>query len=270
MITGVGNRRIKTLMQMNQKSKVRREEKAFLTEGVKMFLEAPLEQIREVYISESFSMKGLMENTEGTLEKKLKSTGYEIVADEVFKKISDTVTPQGILCVIKARHYHTEEILEGENPLVMLLEDIQDPGNLGTIIRTGEGAGVTGIIMSRNTVDIYNPKTIRATMGSVFRVPCMYAEDFPAAVREVQRNHIRVYAAHLKGKEYYDECFYTQGTAFLIGNEGNGLKETTAALADGYLKIPMEGKVESLNASVAASVLMYEAYRQRRKCRKKS
>ena len=146
----------------------------------------------------------------------------------------------------------------------MVLENIQDPGNLGTILRTAEGAGVNGILMSRDTVDIFNPKTIRSTMGSVYRVPFLYVEDICETVRELKNKGISAYAAHLKGIGSYDEQDYTKGTAFLIGNEGNGLTDELADLADTYIRIPMYGKVESLNAAIASAVLMYEAQRQRR------
>ena len=131
-------------------------------------------------------------------------------------------------------------------------------------MRTAEGAGIDGVIMTKDTVDIYNPKTIRATMGSVYRMPFLYVDSLEKVITALQEKNVRVYAAHLEGKEYYDSFDFTKGTAFLIGNEGNGLKKETADLADAYLKIPMEGKVESLNAAIATSLLMYETYRQRR------
>ena len=117
--------------------------------------------------------------------------------------------------------------------------------------------------MTADTVDIFNPKTIRSTMGSVYRVPFIYVETLTEVVEKMKEKNIPVYAAHLKGQKNYYEFDYRKGCAFLIGNEGNGLKKETADLADDYLKIPMQGQVESLNAAIAASVLMYEAYRQR-------
>lgn len=177
--------------------------------------------------------------------------------------MSDTRTPQGILTVLNRPVYEMKDLLRGDCPLLLLLEDIQDPGNLGTMVRTGEGAGITGVIMSSQTVDIYNPKTIRATMGSVYRVPFLYVEDLGETVRFLQKNNIHVYAAHLQGRIYYSSLSFRESTAFLIGNEGNGLRRETAMLADSYLKIPMEGEVESLNAAIAASLLVYEAHRQR-------
>lgn len=256
MITAASNSRIKRLIQLNQKAKARREEDVFVVEGTKMFLEAPAEKLRDVYVSESFLEKC-------SCRERLEQTGYEVVSDQIFAKISDTCTPQGILCVVEQFHYNMESLLKKENPVFLLLENIQDPGNLGTMLRTGEGAGISGVIMSRDTVDLYNPKVIRSTMGSIYRMPFLYAEDFAGAVGSVRQAGVSVYAAHLKGKTSYIKQDYRRGTAFLIGNEGNGLREETADLADVYIRIPMEGQVESLNAAVAASVLMYEAHRQR-------
>ena len=256
MITSVSNQRIKNLTNLMQKSKARREQDVFITEGVKMFLEADMKIIKEVYVSESFYEKG-------TAREKMEQCNYEVLSDELFKKVSDTQTPQGILCVMKQFHYALEDLFQKENPLFLILEDIQDPGNLGTMMRTAEGAGVDGVIMTKATVDIYNPKTIRSTMGSIYRMPFMYSDDLPGVMKQLQEKKVTLYAAHLKGTSFYHELDYRGGTAFLIGNEGNGLKEETAQAADVYMKIPMQGKVESLNAAVASVILMYEAARQR-------
>ena len=145
-----------------------------------------------------------------------------------------------------------------------MLHQLQDPGNLGTMLRTGEGAGITAVIMSKKTADLFNPKTIRSTMGSVYRMPFLYVEDVVSLKAELEQKGIRTFAAHLKGKNSYDQENYQGGTAFLIGNEGNGLTEEAAEAADCLIRIPMCGKVESLNAAMAAGILMYEAARQRR------
>ena len=144
-------------------------------------------------------------------------------------------------------------------------EDLQDPGNLGTILRAGEGAGIDGVVMTRRTVDITNPKVIRATMGSIYRVPFYVVEDMALAIDLLIKKGVLVYAAHLDDSVDYDEPDYTRPTAFVIGNEGGGLRRETAQRASQYIKIPMAGQVESLNAAAAATVLMYEAARQRRK-----
>ena len=261
MITSVSNARVKQVVQWQTKAKERKKDNVFLAEGMKMFEEAPAEWIQEVYVEEAVFQK--LERV-SSIYKKLEQIGYETVSEEVFKKMSDTQTPQGILTVLKRPVYHLEELLQVENPLFVLLEDLQDPGNLGTIVRTGEGAGVTAVLMSKNTVDIFNPKTIRATMGSVYRVPFIYVENVEDTIKSLHNANVKTYAAHLAGKDYYDSFSFREGTAFMIGNEGNGLQKSTADAAFSYLKIPMEGQVESLNAAIATSLLMYEAHRQRK------
>lgn len=258
MITSTSNPQVKGLLQLQKKSKVRSERNAFVVEGIKMFLEAPKERVEKVYISESLYNKK---------QKELDLRGYsvELLSEKVFGYVSDTKTPQGILAVIRQKETKLSEMVKSENPFLMVLDNLQDPGNLGTIVRTAEGAGVTGIIMSRDTVDIYNPKTIRSTMGSVYRMPFLYAEDLPGLLDELKRYGIKSYAAHLGGKNDYDEEDYCSGCAFLIGNEGNGLRDEVSEKADVLVKIPMCGQVESLNAAIASSVLMFEAARQRRK-----
>jgi len=144
----------------------------------------------------------------------------------------------------------------------LVLENLQDPGNLGTILRTGEGAGINGVIMSHDTVDIYNPKVTRSTMGSIFRVPFVYVDDLLEVAETMKQKNIITYAAHLNGTDYTKED-YQKGTAFFIGNEGNGLTDKLTDKVQKKIKIPMCGKVESLNAAMASGLLVYEARRQR-------
>ena len=259
MITSISNAQVKQVCAYVQKAKERRKDHIFVVEGPKMFEEAPADRIYKVYATKSFCDK----HTTDGMGTKLKETGFEVVSDEVLAKMSDTKTPQGVLCLVKWPEYSLDDLLLKRNGVFVVLEDLQDPGNLGTIIRTGEGAGIAGVIMSGNTVDIFNPKTIRATMGSIYRVPFVYVQNISDAIEKLQAADITVYAAHLKGEQYYDAFDYTKGSAFLIGNEGNGLKEETALLADTYVKIPMAGQVESLNAAIATTLFMYEAARQR-------
>lgn len=257
MITSTSNKQVKNIIQLNKKAKARRETDLFVVEGVKMFQEVPKEYIRQVYVSESFIRNEEHKNL-------LKNIKYEVLEEHVFLSVSDTKTPQGILSVIQQFHYEPEDILKQKKAQIILLEDIQDPGNLGTIMRAGEGAGISGMIMSKNCVDIYNPKTIRSTMGSIFRVPFIYTEDLKDIIKILRKEEIKVYAAHLMQSQDYDRLDFTKPSAFMIGNEGNGLSEELSNMADAYLKIPMSGQVESLNAAIAASILMYETSRQRR------
>lgn len=262
MITSLSNRTVKEIVALSRKGKERNKKDVFVVEGVKMFMEAPQERICGVYVSQS-AERELFE----ICGKKLVGIGYEVVSDDVFAKMSDTMTPQGILCLVRQFHHDLTFLTENDiknHALFIILEDIQDPGNLGTIFRTAEAVGITCVIMSRSTVDVYNPKTIRSTMGSIYRVPFVYVEDISSIIKVMQDRDVCVYAAYLGGKTYYEAFDYRKGTAFLIGNEGNGLRKETADCADVMIRIPMEGSVESLNAAVASSVLLYEAYRQRR------
>ena len=248
------NNRLKELIALRDRSKVRRESGTYIVEGLKMCGEAPRDMILETFVTAGF---------EHSHAQWLKGRAYEIVDDRTFDRISDTKTPQGIMSVLRQPDYTVEDIIESGD-LYVILEDIQDPGNLGTIVRTAEGAGASGIILSKGCVDIYNPKTIRSTMGSIYRLPFVYTDDLAATIAQIRSGGIEIYAAHLMGKTDYDDITYRRA-AFLIGNEGNGLREETAALADTYIRIPMKGQVESLNAAVAASILMYEFSRQMRK-----
>ena len=275
MITSTANPRVKNLIQLQKKGKVRKEQQCFVVEGIKMVLEAPPERLRAVYMSESFAKD---EKQREAVADKAKTAGcfLEVLSDKVFKEAADTMTPQGVMAVVSMDSLSWETLAAGraageasdgehrERKLFLVLESLQDPGNLGTIIRAGEGAGITGVVMSSDTADIYNPKVIRSTMGSVLRVPFVYASDLKEACEQMKKAGISLYAAHLKGMHNYDQEDYTKDTGFLIGNEAKGLTDEMAAVADTYIKIPMAGQVESLNAAVASSVLMFEAARQRR------
>ncbi|MBQ3558841.1 MAG: RNA methyltransferase [Agathobacter sp.] len=267
MITSTNNQQMKQVSLLLKKSKERKTTKTFVVEGPRMVVEAPVASLKAVYVAEGYENNP--ENHAVLAELKMKcdkaNAIYEVVADNVFKSVSDTQTPQGIMAVVAMPEYSMEQLLAGDKTHLLLLESIQDPGNLGTMVRTGEGAGVTGIIMNKTTVDLFNPKTIRSTMGSIYRVPFYVTDDLGATMQELQRQGISLYAAHLKGQNSYDEEDYTKACGFLIGNEGNGLSDEIANLADTFIKIPMEGQVESLNAAISATLLMYEANRQRRK-----
>ena len=272
----------KDIKELERSRKARDELGLFVVEGKKLFLEAPRESLVLAAATKAFAG----ENPE--LFRDLPS-GVEVIADvrpERFAGLSDTKTPQGVLAVLKKPVYNIEETLPnteaqalnsgkgtvaaelpgaGKPPLFLFLEDIQDPGNAGTILRTAEAAGVDAVFCTKNTVDFYHPKTIRSTMGSIFRMPHFTVEDVPGFFEKLRKTGIRAFAAHLRGKRAYDEEDYRGGSIFLIGNEGNGLSEEAAARADTLIRIPMAGRVESLNAAMAAGVLMFEASRQRRK-----
>ena len=206
MITSTSNARIKRLVNLKKKRKLRDEESVFLVEGIRMFREVPLDKLKEVYVSESFYKK-----EKDTVKEVLKDSKVRVeeLTDTVFAHASDTKTPQGILCVVEQMNHEINELTSAKCPLIMVLDHLQDPGNLGTILRTAEGAGVTGILMDRECVDVYNPKTIRSTMGSIYRMPFVYVEDLGKGIQDLKDKGITTYAAHLEGTNSYDETYET-------------------------------------------------------------
>lgn len=265
MISSSSNQQIKKIIQLQKKSKVRKESKNFIIEGLKMYNEVPEDRIVKTYISEEFYAEISKDNNEDGINKLFFNREYEIISKSVFKEISDTTTPQGILAIVKQPEFNFEEILKKENICLLFLENIRDPGNLGTIMRSSEGAGVDGIVLSNESVDIYNPKVIRSTMGAIYRMPFVYEDEFAdALINKYKRIGIKLYAAYLDGAVDYAKIIYPPKTGIIIGNESNGISEKVVKLADELIKIPMKGQLESLNAAVSAALITYEIYRQKR------
>ena len=278
IISSGSNPRIRKLVELQKKAKLRRETGLFVIEGSRLCADTPAQYIKEVYMTEN-----RIRNASEKEKRLMQEHPVTLVTEEAMAKAADTTTPQGILCVAKMPVYSRESLLGktageaqeadkadgrgsacGGAPLLLVLEDIQDPGNLGTIFRTAEAAGATGILMSRGTVDLFHPKVVRATMSAIFRMPFYISNDLCEEISALRESGIPSYAAHLDGKRVYDELPLTQGCAFLIGNEGNGLSAELTAKADEKIIIPMAGGAESLNAAMAAGILVFEAARQRR------
>ena len=263
MITSVSNQAVKDAALLQIKAAARRETGLYIVEGLRLVREAPPEEVVRAYATESFAA-----SSEGrTLCERLHA---ELVSDAVMAKMSDTKAPQGILAVARQKHWTLQAIAgkkdsESADAPLLVLEHVQDPGNLGTLFRTAEAAGAAGILMDAETADPWQPKVVRGTMGAIFRLPFVVRADLGAALRELKDLGYTLYAAHLAGSKAYDRLAYPARAAFLLGNEGNGLSEEITALADERVRIPMLGKAESLNVSVAGAVLLYEHLRQRRR-----
>lgn len=181
-----------------------------------------------------------------------------IVSEQLFAKLSDTKTPQGIMAVCRMPQWDDEDLKSAR--LVLVCENTSDPGNLGTMLRTAEAAGADGVILAGNTVDLYNPKTVRSTMGSVFRVPVFTGGEYIDVLKSLG---FTLAVTCLDGaKSLYDADSSGSKIALAIGNEAHGITKALMEKADLRIKIPMSGKVESLNAAIAASVCLYE-YRRR-------
>lgn len=256
MIESSSNAQIKKIQRLLKNARFRKQEQSFVAEGWKMAKEA-LEQglVRGLYFSEK---------AEGQAKQMLPalSVPCETVSDRLFRDLSDTVNPQGVLAVVDMPGYRWEDLAASEDAALLCLEDIQDPGNLGTMIRTAEAAGMAGLVLSGGCVDIFNPKVVRASMGAVFRVKFVQTE-LSTKVGSMKKDGFSVYAAVLDGEDLFTEVEYSGRVGILVGNEANGLSDGLRSLADRGVKIPMEGRTESLNAAVSAALLMYELHRKR-------
>jgi len=261
LLTSAQNPLIKEVKALKDK-KAREDMKLFFIEGTRFVEEALKENVEIVRI---FFSEQLLHNSSGeriyTQASSLKIDMFS-VSDKLFKEISDTENPQGILAVIKIKPNNMEDVLK-DNSFIVILDSIQDPGNVGTLIRTADAAGATGIIMSKGCVDLYNPKVLRSTMGSVFHIPVCFSDNLVDTLEALKARGIKVYASHLKGSRNYFDADMGYNTAIIVGNEAKGISDEVASHADVLVRIPMPGKAESLNASVAGSLLMYESVRQR-------
>lgn len=262
VIRTASNEKIKYIRKLLKSGKYRREEGLFVVEGIRMFREIPEELLCGIFYTKEAEEKYLKENA---AFRKYQEAGLAYpVTEQVFSGLSDTEHPQGILALVKTLEWDIASVLTCKGaPFLLILEHLQDPGNMGTIIRTAEGAGVTGIVISSDSADIYNPKVVRSTMGSLFRVPIINSRNLREDISFLKEKGIRIFGAHLSGSSVYEKNL-TVPAAFLIGNEGNGLSAEISEMADELLRIPMMGKVESLNAAVSAAVISYEVLRQRK------
>ena len=264
IITANSNPRVKELNKLSRDARYRKQRNVFVVEGIRMFRELPVRDVKEIYLSESaYEEYGSDINDSGL-------AGQEkvyVLSDGVFASVSQTKTPQGCLAVVGCAHYELSDIIgRKEQETYLVLDTLQDPGNMGTILRSAEAAGVTAVVIGPGSCDPYNPKVVRSTMGAIFRVPFIMCDDLVRVIRDMRRQGVVVYGAHLDGDDLYDIQFPDK-VAFLIGNEGNGLTNEVSATSDRLLRIPMEGRVESLNAAISATLLSYEVMRQRKKAR---
>ena len=260
-ITSSQNPVIKEVRSLKNR-KDREDKGLFFIEGAKIVEEALASGAALTYavMAESFEQGSCGHDT----FRKIDAAGVRcyIVPDSLFDALGDTRTPQGILAVaeIKSPELRDASFAEG---LFVILDSIRDPGNMGTIIRTADAAGFTGVIATAGCVDVYNPKVLRSTMGSVFHIPVYFQNDIIEIIMLLKSKGVRIVASHLSGGCSIYQTDMTVSTALIIGSEAEGISKEAAAAADQLVKIPMPGRAESLNASIAAGIMMYEAVRQR-------
>ncbi|MBU3185437.1 TrmH family RNA methyltransferase [Clostridium estertheticum] len=247
---------IKDIRKLKEK-RYRVSSNMFLVEGFR-FVEEALDSGFEV-VHIFISARGEVKFENSSMKNKLQvNTKVYGVSDSLFKNICDTDNPQGIIASVRNKPVE----IKYDNGFYMLADRIQDPGNMGTIIRTAHAAGALGVILTKGTVDIYNEKTLRATMGSIFKIPIIYDNDL-SLVQKLKKSGFKLVTSSLDtDKNFYD--IDLKGKIIIsVGNEGNGISDEVYDICDLKIKIPMPGGAESLNAAVAASIMMYEVVRQK-------
>lgn len=255
VIKSKDNCTIKEIKKLKDK-KSRLEHNKFLVEGFRFVSEA-LEssfEVTDVFISESQLQKWNDFIMDGKLQI---DTKVYLVKDSILNSICSTNTPQGIIAVVKNKKLNIED----RNGFYILADKVQDPGNMGTIIRTADAAGALGIITSAGTVDIYNEKTLRSTMGSIFKIPIIEDKDFNI-IYELKNKGFKLIVSSLDSRQNYFSIDLRGKMIIAVGNEGSGVSSEVKALSDINVKIPMPGNAESLNVAIAAGVMMFEAVRQ--------
>ena len=220
---------------------------AFLVEGVRMVQEA---------LSSSFEVQALLLREGFQPEYPLPAVipAY-LLPDHVFQSVCDTKTPQGLAAVL------TRRTREAAGSRLLALDGVQDPGNVGTIIRTADAAGFTGVLFSPECADLFSPKVLRATMGSIFRLGFSFPSSLQSALEQLKKDGYSVLSSQLDGSPFYDRKDVSSSFVLVIGNEGNGISDAVKAVATHHLCLPMRGGAESLNAAVAAGIMMYDLTR---------
>lgn len=258
VISSKDNEFIKHVKKLKDK-KYRDINKEFIIEGIKLIKEAIEEkaEIKQIIICDNCQNNDII-----TKELMYEIAKYECiyVTENIFKTISDVNTPQGILAIIRKNGGETE--IDYSQDIIVALDDIQDPGNLGTILRTVDSIGLNQILVSKGTADSYNPKVVRSTMGAIFRVKIIECEDLEKTLKEVKKHKFELAITSLQTENSIYDVNYNK-KLIVIGNEANGVEQKIQDMADIKVKIPMLGKTESLNASVATGIVLYEYVRQK-------
>ena len=257
-ITSKDNELIKHIRKLKDK-KYRDESNEYVVEGVKLVEEAVKEnaKIKQIIVCEDTTR-----TYEIPTHIMLEIAKYECisVSDKIFNIITQVTNPQGIMAIIEKNAQNAK--IDYTQDIIVVLDDVQDPGNLGTILRTVDSIGLNQIIVSKGTADAFNSKVVRSTMGAIFRVKIIEVENLPQSIKEMRKHHFKLMVTSLQTENsIYDIKFNKK--IIVIGNEANGVSKEIQEMADEKAKIPMLGKTESLNASVAAGVVMYEYVRQK-------
>lgn len=257
MITSPQNERIKYLVQLQQKSSLRRQEGLFVVEGRRELLHC---------INADYEVKTIfVDNQKDDALLDIDSKNAEIieVSPKVYEKIAYRESTEGVVAIVKARKNTLQDFAQKENPLYVVIEAVEKPGNLGAILRSADAAGVDGVIVCDPLTDLYNPNLVRASIGAIFTVPTVVCTS-EECIAWLKENKIQILTAQLQDSNLYYDIDMKKATAIVMGTEATGLTQQWRKAADKHIRIPMCGKLDSLNVSVSSAILMFEAIRQRR------
>ncbi len=263
MITSNQNPEIK-LVRSLEKRKYREQEKLFVIEGIRIIEDALADRAEFFKV---FYSPALQENARGIqLLQRLQQKGIPeiLITERLFKEIAGTETPQGILAIVRQPECSLTDLFVQKRLYkhIIMINGVQDPGNLGTILRTAAAAGWAGAILTKGTVDLYNPKSLRATMGAVLKFPIYKADNYNSLWDQLKVAGYQIVATGLQANKWYYDVNFTKPTVLVVGNEGHGVEEEILEKADCLIKIPMAPDAESLNVAIAAGVLIFEGVRQ--------
>lgn len=264
IITSAQNPKIKTLLELQEKSKARRREGLFVVEGARELLHCLSTGYKPYALficTDILSDEALME-VDQAIAAGGHTCGCFSIPRHIYEKVAYRGSTEGIIAELKCKTHSLEDLLIKENPLVVVLESVEKPGNLGAILRSADASGVDAVIVCDPLTDLYNPNLIRSSIGGIFTVPTAAATS-EETIKWLKDRGIKIYTAQLQDSEWYYDTDMTKGTAIVMGTEATGLTDIWRKAADAHIKIPMLGKLDSLNVSVSAAILMYEAVRQR-------
>lgn len=260
-ITSAQNPKIKKLLMLQQKSAERRKERLFVVEGVREFLhcvgvgyEADTLFYCPAILDQHHDAQQVYELTQ-----RVRSFS---VTEEVYAKIAYRESTEGLVAEMKVQEKTLQDLQLPENPLIMVLESVEKPGNLGAILRSGDASGVDAVVVCDPKTDLFNPNLIRSSIGAIFTVPCVACSS-EECIAFLKQKGIRILTAQLQDSSLYYDTDMRQGTAIVMGTEATGLTNIWREAADAHIRIPMLGRLDSLNVSVSAAILLYEAVRQR-------
>ncbi len=258
-ITSAQNPKIKTLLNLQEKSKTRRQEGLFVTEGKRELLHC-LEagyKPHTIFVCQEIMQEGDLEQIASYC-----ACNFIDIPRNLYEKVAYRGSTEGVIAEMHCKDMTLESLDIKENPLIVVLESVEKPGNLGAVLRSADAAGADAVIVCDPLTDMYNPNLIRSSIGALFTVPVATASS-EETIRWLKDKGIRIYTAQLQDSEWYYDTDMRKGTAIIMGTEAKGLTEIWREAADAHIKIPMLGRLDSLNVSVSAAILMFEAVRQR-------